>query len=110
MLDYDYKARYTAEECLNHPFLREIRQKSTLVQCEKAFDFSFDDIPMEIPAIREAIYVEAQTFHSEAQANGKRPRIENQEQRDQEGHPNGSSVEGTPPISEDRPRKIPKLS
>lgn len=48
MLEYDSKKRYTAEECLNHPFLKEVRQNSGLAKCEKVLDFSFDDIPMEI--------------------------------------------------------------
>ena len=43
MLTYDANARYTAEECLNHPYLEEYK-KAPRVKCKEVFDFSFDKI------------------------------------------------------------------
>ena len=44
MLVYDPSKRFTAEQCLNHPYLKDIRSKSRLIKCENVFDFSFDSI------------------------------------------------------------------
>jgi|JI9StandDraft_1071089.scaffolds.fasta_scaffold387200_2 hypothetical protein len=45
MLVYDPKARFTAEECLNHPFLETYRNRPR-VRCQEVFDFSFDKLTM----------------------------------------------------------------
>ena len=38
MLVFDPKARYTAEECLNHPFLEEFKKRPR-TKCKDVFDF-----------------------------------------------------------------------
>jgi mitogen-activated protein kinase 1/3 len=61
MLVYDPKARFTAEECLNHPFLEEYRNRPRL-KCREVFDFSFDKIEMTMDNLRKAIYEEVESF------------------------------------------------
>jgi hypothetical protein len=45
MLTYDSRARYNAEECLNHPYLEEYR-RAPRMKCKEVFDFSFDRIEL----------------------------------------------------------------
>lgn len=47
MLVYDPKARFTAEECLNHPFLEAYRNRPR-PRCEEVFDFSFDKLNLTV--------------------------------------------------------------
>lgn len=55
MLVYDPKARYTAEECLNHPFLSDFKNRPKS-KCKEVFDFSFDKIELDIDKLRKAIF------------------------------------------------------
>lgn len=43
ILVYDPKKRYTTEQCLAHPYLKEIRARYRVLTCSEQFDFSFDD-------------------------------------------------------------------
>ena len=61
MLVYDPKARYTAEQCLNHPYLELYRNRHRQ-KCQEVFDFSFDKIEMTMPKLRSAIYDEVQSI------------------------------------------------
>ena len=45
MLTYDANARYSAEECLKHPYLEEYK-KAPKIKCREIFDFSFDKIEL----------------------------------------------------------------
>ena len=63
MLVYDPCRRYTAEQCINHPYLKEIRSKSQLIKCEKVFDFEFDEIERKEESLREALFEEAESFN-----------------------------------------------
>ena len=76
MLVYDPKTRYTAEQCLNHPYLEENRKKSKIFKCNNSFDFSFDEIPMEIENLKTAIYEVAESFNPDSTLATKRTRVE----------------------------------
>ena len=61
MLVYDPKERYTAEECLNHPFLETFKSRPK-AKCEEVFDFSFDKETMTKQALRDALFEEVESF------------------------------------------------
>lgn len=61
MLVYDPKARYTAEECLNHPFLQDYKNRPR-PKCKETFDFSFDKIELNLDKLRTAIWEEVEAF------------------------------------------------
>jgi hypothetical protein len=52
--------RFTAEQCLKHPYLASTNAK--LVECNESFDWSFDTIPEKKMNIQRAIYQAALEF------------------------------------------------
>lgn len=63
MLLYNPDKRFTALQCLYHPYFSEIKDKEKLiVECKEVFDWSFDKIKYSRASLQEAIYDEAISF------------------------------------------------
>lgn len=61
LLVYDPRVRYTAEECLNHPYFNDFKRQPQKL-CQETFDFSFDTVETTYENLRKAIYAETQAF------------------------------------------------
>lgn len=63
MLLYHPEKRYTAAQCLKHPYFDSINDKeSMMVECKEVFDWSFDNVKYTKASLQEAIYDEAVSF------------------------------------------------
>jgi len=63
MLLYNPEKRYTALQCLNHPYFNEIKNKEELiVDCKEVFDWNFDNVKYTKETLQKAIYEESLSF------------------------------------------------
>lgn len=63
MLLYNPEKRFTALQCLNHPYFSEINHKESLIQeCKEVFDWSFDNVNYTKESLQKAIYEESVNF------------------------------------------------
>lgn len=64
MLLYNPEKRFTALQCLHHPYFDEIKEKDKLIRdCTVAFDWNFDNVKYSKSSLQEAIYEEALNFN-----------------------------------------------
>jgi len=64
MLVFDPDKRYTAEECLAHPYFEEYHSAEAEPLCEEVFDWSWDNFEPTKEILQEMIYDEAKRFRS----------------------------------------------
>jgi mitogen-activated protein kinase 1/3 len=63
MLCFNPKFRINIEECLNHPYFKEIRDKNLETTALHNFDWSFDKIELNKPNLQKLIYEQSLYFH-----------------------------------------------
>lgn len=60
MLLYNPEKRFTALQCLHHPYFDEIKNKEQLIlDCKESFDWSFDNVKYTKETLQKAIYEES---------------------------------------------------
>ena len=60
MLHYNPEKRYTALQCLYHPYFKDIKNKEDIiVECKEVFDWSFDNVKYTRESLQKAIYEES---------------------------------------------------
>jgi len=64
MLVFNPEKRYTAEECLAHPYFEEYHSAETEPLCDEVFDWSWDNFEPTKELLQEMIYNEAKKFRS----------------------------------------------
>eukprot|EP01016_Furgasonia_blochmanni_P044493 TRINITY_DN617_c0_g4_i4.p1 TRINITY_DN617_c0_g4~~TRINITY_DN617_c0_g4_i4.p1 ORF type:complete len:369 (-),score=30.89 TRINITY_DN617_c0_g4_i4:262-1368(-) len=67
MLTFNPETRYCVDDCLNHPYLKDLTDKFEVRSCESTFDWSFDNQDNSIEALQTIIYNESLAFHPENQ-------------------------------------------
>lgn len=67
MLVFHPEKRYTVEECLAHPYLKDFHDPSDEPTSDDVFDWdwSLDDLYIPISMLREILYEEACKYHPE---------------------------------------------
>ncbi|XP_061564696.1 mitogen-activated protein kinase 7 [Cololabis saira] len=68
MLRFDPRERISVTEALAHPYLSKYHDPDDEPICVPAFDFEFDNLPMNKEQIKEAILMEIQDFHKKKQS------------------------------------------
>ena len=64
MLCFNPKNRITIEECLNHPYFKDIRDKNIReLTALHSFDWSFDKIELNKPNLQKLFYEQSLYFH-----------------------------------------------
>lgn len=63
MLTFNPKKRYTAKECLAHPYFEDLHSGDEEPVAKKVFDWSFDDFEPTKEKLQEMVYEEAALFH-----------------------------------------------
>ena len=63
MLCFNPKNRITIEECLNHPYFKEVRDKNLEITALHSFDWSFDKMPLNKPYLQKLVYEQSLYFH-----------------------------------------------
>ena len=59
MLTFNPNKRYTVEECLEHPYLKDLHVPEDEPTCKKPFDWSIDDFEPKGEILRKLIYKES---------------------------------------------------
>lgn len=65
MLVFDPAGRITVGAALQHPYLADLHDAEAEPDCDKAFDFDFDQGPIEKDQLRRLIYEELLLYHPE---------------------------------------------
>jgi mitogen-activated protein kinase 1/3 len=63
MLCFNPKKRISIEECLNHPYFKEIRDKNLETTALHSFDWSFDKIELTKANLQKLVYEQSLYFH-----------------------------------------------
>ena len=63
MLCFNPKNRINTEQCLNHPYFKEIRDKNLEITALHSFDWSFDKIELNKQNLQKLIYEQSLYFH-----------------------------------------------
>ena len=63
MLCFNPKNRINIEQCLNHPYFKDVRDKNLEITALHSFDWSFDKIPLNKQNIQKLIYEQSLYFH-----------------------------------------------
>ena len=63
MLCFNPKIRINTEQCLNHPYFKEIRDKNLEITALHSFDWSFDKIELNKQNLQKLIYEQSLYFH-----------------------------------------------
>ena len=63
MLCFNPKNRINIEQCLNHPYFKDVRDKNLEIIALHSFDWSFDKIPLNKQNIQKLIYEQSLYFH-----------------------------------------------
>ena len=63
MLCFNPKNRINIEECLNHPYFKQIRDKNLERTALHSFDWSFDKIQLNKPNLQKLVYEQSLYFH-----------------------------------------------
>ena len=63
MLCFNPKNRIDIEQCLNHPYFKDVRDKNLEITALHSFDWSFDKIPLNKPNLQKLIYEQSLYFH-----------------------------------------------
>ena len=63
MLCFNPQNRITIEQCLNHPYFKEIRDKNLETTALHSFDWSFDKIQLNKPNLQKLVYEQSLYFH-----------------------------------------------
>ena len=63
MLCFNPKNRIDIEQCLNHPYFKEVRDKNLETTALHSFDWSFDKIQLNKPNLQKLIYEQSLYFH-----------------------------------------------
>ncbi|AWP17628.1 Mitogen-activated protein kinase [Scophthalmus maximus] len=72
MLRFDPRERISVTQALEHPYLAKYHDPDDEPICVPAFDFEFDNLPMNKEQIKEAILMEIQDFHKNKQTTRQR--------------------------------------
>jgi len=68
LLNFDYRERYTAEQALNHPYFKDVRDPEAEAR-HVAEVFDFEDIDIDIQTIRNLILREVSIYNPEYSTN-----------------------------------------
>ena len=63
MLCFNPQKRINIEQCLNHPYFKDIRDKNLETTALHSFDWSFDKIKLTKPNLQKLIYEHSLYFH-----------------------------------------------
>ena len=63
MLCFNPQKRINIEQCLNHPYFKDIRDKNLETTALHSFDWSFDKIKLTKPNLQKLIYEQSLYFH-----------------------------------------------
>ncbi len=63
MLCFNPKNRINIEQCLNHPYFKDVRDKNLETTALHSFDWSFDKIPLNKPNLQKLVYEQSLYFH-----------------------------------------------
>ena len=63
MLCFNPKNRINIEQCLNHPYFKEVRDKNLETTALHSFDWSFDKIELSKPNLQKLVYEQSLYFH-----------------------------------------------
>jgi mitogen-activated protein kinase 1/3 len=63
MLVFNPDKRYTAEECLGHPYFEEYHTPEAEPLCDEVFDWSWDNFEPTKDGLQEMVYNEATKYH-----------------------------------------------
>ena len=63
MLCFNPKKRITIEQCLAHPYFKEVRDKNLEKTALHSFDWSFDKMPLNKPCLQKLVYEQSLYFH-----------------------------------------------
>ena len=63
MLCFNPKNRIDIEQCLNHPYFKEVRDKNLETTALHSFDWTFDKIQLKKPNLQKLIYEQSLYFH-----------------------------------------------
>ena len=63
MLCFNPKCRINTEQCLNHPYFKEVRDKNLEITALHNFDWSFDKIELNKPNLQKLVYEQSLYFH-----------------------------------------------
>ena len=63
MLCFNPKNRINIEQCLNHPYFKDIRDKNLERTALHSFDWSFDKIQLNKPNLQKLVYEQSLYFH-----------------------------------------------
>jgi mitogen-activated protein kinase 1/3 len=63
MLCFNPQKRINIEQCLNHPYFKDIRDKNLETTALHSFDWSFDKIKLTKPNLQKLVYEQSLYFH-----------------------------------------------
>ena len=63
MLCFNPKNRINIEQCLNHPYFKEVWDKNFETRALHDFDWSFDKIQLTKPNLQKLVYEQSLYFH-----------------------------------------------
>ena len=63
MLCFNPKQRISIEQCLEHPYFAEVRDKQMEIKSGKKFDWSFDNFELTKENVQKRVYQESLAFH-----------------------------------------------
>ncbi|KRX03298.1 Protein kinase-like domain [Pseudocohnilembus persalinus] len=71
MLVYNPNKRYTVEQCLQHEYFKD--RQTQIKKCDKVFDWSFDNLPLNKQIVQKAMYDAIIDFKKNLPANQVTP-------------------------------------